>query len=151
VSGAALPRGELGRGTLHLCVDMQRVFAERTPWQTPRMPRVLPNAVRLARAHPASTVLTRFMPPHHPDQRPGQWRRYFERWRELTLDRVDAALFELVAELAAFVPPAMVIDKPAYSPFHDTPFAGLLRARRLQSRQRSTPPARLGRRASHGS
>lgn len=129
MSGPALPHGELGPRTTHLCIDMQRVFAERTPWQTPWMPRVLPKAVQLTRAYPASTVFTRFMPPRHSGERPGQWRRYFERWHELTLAAVGAALFDLVPELAACAPPAVVIDKPAYSPFHDTRLAGLLRTR----------------------
>jgi nicotinamidase-related amidase len=128
VSGPAL-RGELGPGTVHLCIDMQRVFAERTPWQTPWMPRVLPQALQLVRAHAAATVFTRFMPPRRPEERPGQWRRYFERWRELTLEPAGTALFDLVPELAACVPPAVVVDKPAYSPFHGTQLAAWLRTR----------------------
>ena len=39
---APLPHGPLPERTIHLCVDMQNIFAEDTPWQTPWMKRVLP-------------------------------------------------------------------------------------------------------------
>ena len=48
---------------------------------------------------------------------PGAWRRYFHQWEEMTLERIDPRLLELVPSLARFVPPAAVIDKHFYSPF----------------------------------
>jgi len=112
--------------SVHLCVDMQRVFAEDTPWHTPWFRRVLPRVIDLCEAWGERTIFTRFMPPHEPDQRPGLWKRYFARWQELTLNQANPALFDLVPELARFVPPAEVIDKPAYSAFHDTSVCALL-------------------------
>lgn len=68
------------RNAVHLCVDMQRLFAHEGPWPTPWMPRVLPVVTRLAAHNPARTLFTRFIPPEAPQDRPGLWRVYFERW-----------------------------------------------------------------------
>ncbi len=125
-----LPYGPLPPETIHLCVDMQRVFAEDTPWHTPWMPRVLPVVRRIAEAHPEQTIFTRFLPPHRPDQAGGAWRRYYERWRELTLDHVDPAIFDLLDPLRALVPPAASIAKPTYSPWGTPEFDALMQARK---------------------
>src|SRR4051812_36574911 len=61
-----LPFGPLGARTVHLCVDMQNLFAEETPWNTPWMKRVLPVVTRIAEHHPERTVFTRFIPARHP-------------------------------------------------------------------------------------
>jgi nicotinamidase-related amidase len=124
-----LPHGPLPPSTAHLCVDMQNLFAEDTPWRTPWMDRVRPVAARLARHRPERTVLTRFIPPERPEDMPGTWRRYYERWRELTGERADPRLVELVPELKELAPPATVFDKAVYSPFHDGRLAPLLRER----------------------
>jgi nicotinamidase-related amidase len=124
-----LPHGQLPGGTAHLCVDMQNLFAEDTPWRAPWMDRVRPVAARLARHRPERTIFTRFIPPHRPDDAPGAWRRYYERWRDVTGERLDPRLLELVPELKELVPPAVVFDKTVYSPFHDEQLAGMLRER----------------------
>jgi nicotinamidase-related amidase len=127
--GSDLLRAPLTDRTIHLCVDMQNVFAEDTPWHTPWMKRVLPRVVAIAEHRPAATIFTRFIPPVEPDEAPGVWRDYFERWRELTRSRIDPRLLELVEPLGRFVPPAGVLDKPFYSPFHATSLAETLRRR----------------------
>ena len=113
-----LPYGPLTPRTVHLCIDMQAVFAGDTPWHTPWMARVLPVVERIAARHPARTIFTRFIPPASDDPMPGAWRRYWDRWRELTRDRIDPRLLDLLPPLAALVPPARVFDKPVYSAFH---------------------------------
>lgn len=105
--------------TAHLCVDMQNVFAEDTAWRTPWMDRVLPDIVRLARHNPARTIFTRFMPPERAEDAPRRWRLYFSRWREMTRERIDPRLLDLVPALAELIPPARIIDKPVYSPFSE--------------------------------
>ena len=122
----ALPHGPLSRHTVHLCLDMQNLLTEGGPWQTPWMARVLPVVLTIARRHPERTIFTRFIPPHHPEEMQGRWRAYFERWRELTRERVDPRLLELVPPLAELVPPAMVLDKGFYSAFHESRLAALL-------------------------
>jgi nicotinamidase-related amidase len=126
-----LPFGPLTDRTAHICIDMQNVFAEDTPWHTPWMARVLPVVTRIAERHPSRTVFTRFIPPRRPDRMPGSWQRYYERWRELTLERIEPRLIELVPPLAALAPPAEVIDKRVYSPFSESELGDLLRRRRI--------------------
>ena len=45
---SALRFGPLGPRAVHLCVDMQTLFAERTDWHVPWLERVLPAVTRLA-------------------------------------------------------------------------------------------------------
>src|SRR5581483_3709934 len=99
----------------HLCVDMQRLFAEASPWHIPWMPRVLPRIVALAERSPERTIFSRFIPPASPEESDGAWRDYYSEWRSLTREHVDPRLLELVSPLAALVPPAQVIDKSIYS------------------------------------
>jgi hypothetical protein len=44
--------GAPGENAVHICVDMQRMFAEDTEWKMPWLPRVLPNIVSISSAHP---------------------------------------------------------------------------------------------------
>ena len=131
--GDLLPFGPLGGRTLHLCVDMQNLFAEATPWHTPWMGRVLPVVRAIAERHAERTVFTRFIPPPKADDASGSWRRYFARWRDLTRERIDPRLLELVPPLAALVPPAAVIDKGVYSPFAAPELMELLQRRGTDS------------------
>ncbi|WP_055048685.1 cysteine hydrolase [Devosia sp. A16] len=109
--------GPLGANWIHLCIDMQRLFAEQTEWQAPWMERVLPEVVRLVEMQPERTVFTRFIPPRSADDVAGTWRRYYQRWAAMTRDRLEPGLLELIPELAHYAPPARVVDKPIYSPW----------------------------------
>jgi nicotinamidase-related amidase len=71
-----------GRDAVHLCVDMQRMFAEATEWKMPWLERVLPNIIAITSAHAERTVFTRFIPARKPGQGVGMWRHYYERWRQ---------------------------------------------------------------------
>lgn len=124
----ALPFGPLTARTLHLCLDMQRLFSVDGPWHTPWMERVLPVVTRVAERHPHQTVFIRFIPPVTPDQVPGMWRQYFEHWREVTREKIDPGLLRLMPALQALVPPAQVIDKAAYSAFSNPALLRHLRA-----------------------
>jgi len=113
----SLDRPIIGKSSIHICVDMQRLFAEETEWQTPWMLRVLPQVVTLVEAHPNRTLFTRFIPLENPAQGTGTWRRYYEHWSSMTLGKLGRERVELVPELSAFVPPARVFDKRVYSPW----------------------------------
>ena len=89
--------------SVHLCVDMQRIFSVEGPWPMPWMDRVLPVAAALAK-YPDRTVFTRFIPPERPDQMPGMCRRYYTRWRDATREVLDPRLLELMPPLAALSP-----------------------------------------------
>jgi nicotinamidase-related amidase len=125
----ALRFGPLGKDTLHLCIDMQTLFAERTDWHVPWLERVLPTALRLAEVHAACTVFTRFVPPEYPEEAVGSWRRYYEHWRHMTREELNPRLVELVPPLAALAPPATVVDKRHYSPFKEAAFRQVLTRR----------------------
>jgi nicotinamidase-related amidase len=103
--------------SVHLCVDMQRLFSAGGPWPTPWMEKVLPVVVALARRHPERTIFTRFIPPERPEQMPGMWRRYYARWRVATREVLPLELLQLMPPLAALCPPATIIDKTRYSAF----------------------------------
>jgi nicotinamidase-related amidase len=130
---AGIRFGALGAGTLHLCVDMQMMFAEPTDWQVPWMRRVLPAIVRLADAHKEATVFTRFIPPRRPEQMPGVWQRYYQSWPDMLSGRIDPGLLELLPELRVLTPPATVLDKHFYSPFTEPALAGLLQERGIDA------------------
>ena len=103
--------------TVHLCVDMQRLFSEDGPWPTPWMARVLPVIAQIVRGHPERTVFSRFITPVDAREMPGMWQRYYTRWRIATQACVNPGLLELMPELRRYSPPATVIDKTRYSAF----------------------------------
>ena len=115
--------------TVHLCIDMQRIFSSEGPWPTPWMERVLPVVAEIAGSYPERTVFTRFITPPRPAEMPGMWRRYYERWRAATRERIDHHLLELMPPLARLAPPATVIDKTRYSGFAEPRLAAHLRER----------------------
>jgi len=115
--------------TVHLCVDMQRMFAAEGVWPTPWMDRVLPRVTALAERFPERTVFTRFIPPRDPTDMPGQWRALYAGWPQATRRHMDPGLLDLMPPLAALVPPAVVLDKPVYSAFAGRRLNALLRAR----------------------
>ncbi|MGX7703311.1 cysteine hydrolase family protein [Methylobacterium sp. Gmos1] len=129
----ALPNGPLDETAIHVCVDMQNLFARETAWHTPWMGRVLPRIVRLAGAVPERTLFTRFVPAQHPGEGRGCWKRYWERWAEMTVDRLGPEMVELVPELAALTPPAETVDKTVYSPWMEPGLEAALRARRAET------------------
>ncbi len=120
-----LPFGPIGERARHLCIDMQRLFAPGGPWPTPWMERVLPVVATLAERYVERTIFTRFIPPRRPEDMPGSWRLYYERWRDVTLERLDPAMLELLPPLAELASRARVVDKPVYSAF-STPDLTLL-------------------------
>ena len=99
-----LRHGAPGETAVHICVDMQRMFAEATDWQMPWLERVLPNIVSITSAHPERTIFTRFVPAPKPGQGAGMWRHYYERWRSMTIDELGPEMIGLVPDLAKFVP-----------------------------------------------
>jgi nicotinamidase-related amidase len=125
--------GLLGDTCVHLCVDMQRLFAEETPWKTPWMERILPTVHRLVSSKPERTIFTRFVPVRRPEDAHGTWYRYYRRWSMMTIDELGPDRVDLIPELAAFVPPAKVFDKRVYSPWLDGRLDTCLREARIDS------------------
>ncbi|MVA38047.1 isochorismatase family protein [Agrobacterium vitis] len=103
----------------HICVDMQRMFAEDTPWNVPWMDVISPQVIEVASRHRERTVFSRFLPPKQPADAPGMWRFYYEKWWMMTRQHLPSEMLELVPKLAAYTPPAIVFDKRTYSPWVD--------------------------------
>ncbi|MBH0239138.1 cysteine hydrolase [Methylobrevis albus] len=110
----------LGPGTVHLAIDMQRLFAEATDWHAPALAEILPNVVRLAEAMPHHTLYARFMVPPNAESATGRWRRYYERWQGVVGEAIDPALLDLVGPLAPLASPDRFVDKVGYSAFAGT-------------------------------
>ena len=119
--------------SVHLCIDMQRIFMPDGPWATPWMERVLPRVERLAAQRPEATIFTRFITPQDPQDMPGVWRTYYERWRAATRRELAPGMLDLVPELARHTPPAMVFDKPVYSAFAGAKLAAHLAERQVDA------------------
>ncbi|MCS3760224.1 cysteine hydrolase [Bradyrhizobium sp. CCBAU 53351] len=111
------------RDAVHLCIDMQNIFAPGGLWATPWMERVLPTIASIVARYQARTVFTRFITPEDPADRRGQWQRYFHRWHQATRRNLPPSALDLVPALTRFVPPAAIIDKPAYSAFSNPALA----------------------------
>lgn len=122
-----LAHGPLGDNCLHLCVDMQRLFAPGGPWAVPWAQKVLPAIQKLTAEHAERTLFTRFIPAAKPGGGRGSWARYYRRWADVTLSRIDTSLIDLMPELARFVPPAKLIDKRVYSPWTEGRLDAILR------------------------
>ncbi len=119
--------------TMHLAVDLQRLFAERTEWFMPWLPRVLPKVVALAERAPQQTLCSRFVPPASPEDAAGAWRDYYRHWRTMTRNQIDPELLELAGPLNRLCPPERRIDKTVYSAFGHPRLAPALFRRGIQT------------------
>jgi nicotinamidase-related amidase len=109
--------GPIPAGTVHLCVDMQRLFGRDGPWPVPWIEKIQPAVVEIVRHVPAQTIFTRFIPPEDEHTLPGRWQDYYRYWREVTLKHLDERLLGLLPPLQEFVPPAVIVDRHFYSAF----------------------------------
>lgn len=105
------------RRWIHLCIDMQRMFAEQTPWHVPWMREASPQVQEISQRHPQRTVFTRFVPPKRAEDMSGMWRSYYHKWDIMTLDRLGSDMIDLIPSLKVLVPPARIFDKMTYSPW----------------------------------
>jgi nicotinamidase-related amidase len=117
MAAAGLQHGPLGKNCLHVCVDMQRLFATGGPWPISWLERILPTMEEAVSKHASETLFTRFIPANRPGEGIGSWPRYYRRWADVTLAMIDPRLVGLVPPLSRFVPPAKVLDKRVYSPW----------------------------------
>jgi nicotinamidase-related amidase len=115
--GKTKKRDEMLAHWTHLCIDMQRMFAEATPWHVPWMQEVSPQIEELASRHPERTIFARFITPARPEEMSGMWRDYYQKWEMMTRGRLDPVLLDLVPSLKELVPPARLFDKITYSPW----------------------------------
>lgn len=119
--------------TVHLCIDMQCLFAPHGPWPTPWLERVLPVVIRLIEHSPDRTIFTRFITAKSADEAPGRWSAYYRKWHATTRAEIDPGVLELLPELKRHVPPALVFDKSAYSAFSSPALHPFLRERDIDT------------------
>lgn len=124
--------GALPADSLHIVVDMQRLFAEHPDWRVPDLPRLVPPILRLIDLHPRQTLFTRFVTPRRAEDASGQWRHYYRRWESVTLSRMDPGLLDLVPDLAARARPEAILDKRSHGGWESPAFAEAI-ARRQAS------------------
>ncbi len=124
--------GALPPDSLHIVVDMQRLFAEHPDWRVPDLPTLVPPILRLIDLHPRQTLFTRFVTPRRAEDAGGQWRHYYRRWESVTLSRMDPALLDLVPDLAARARPEAILDKRSHGGWESPAFAEAI-ARRQAS------------------
>ena len=103
--------GRLGSDTVHVAVDMQRLFAEDTGWQVPGLADILPNVLRLVGHRPGRTLYPCFITPPSTSAARGVWQSYYRRWPQMTDGRLSPDKLELVAELAGLAPASARIMK----------------------------------------
>jgi hypothetical protein len=82
--------GAPAENAVHICVDMQRMFAEGTDWKMPWLSRVLPNIAAITASHPDRTIFTRFIPARKPGEGSGMWQHYYKRWGSMTIQELGA-------------------------------------------------------------
>lgn len=111
---------KLGPEAVHLCIDMQTLFAANTEWHTPALAGIIPNCEKIVRHAPERTVFTRFMTPQTASEAKGRWQTYYRRWHSVLADRNPESLYDVVPELGGHAPPARIIDKFGHSAF-DSP------------------------------
>jgi nicotinamidase-related amidase len=125
--------GPLTRRAAHLCVDVQNLFLQPTPWHVPWLARILPAIERISLLHPERNIFTRFIPPRRAEELPGTWQRYYERWPQMLQDRLEPHLLQLVPSLEAIAALGLTLDKPVYSPFANPRLLRHLRERSIDS------------------
>lgn len=101
MAAQGLSYGSLGKHCAHVCVDMQRLFAEPSEWATPWITRVLPRIVSLVERKADQTIFTRFIPAARAGQGVGTWKRYYERWASMTIEAIGPEMVELLSPLPA--------------------------------------------------
>ena len=111
---------------VHLCIDMQRIFAKGGIWETPWMERVLPTIAEISARYAERTIFYRFNKHSRQQAEAVQRRSYFHRWKKENRQSLGGGQLDLVPELARYVPPAAIIDKGTYSAFFRSPLANLL-------------------------
>jgi nicotinamidase-related amidase len=105
--------------TVHLCVDMQRIFSSEGPWATPWMERVLPVVLAISQRFPERTVFTRFITPQHAKICPGLGVSITKSGGRRPANNSTSGSSSSCRTLPSWRRLATVIDKTRYSAFFE--------------------------------
>lgn len=114
--------------TRHIVIDMQRMFAEETPWQVPALGQILPNVLMLCDAYAGRNLFAKFMLPASPEAATGAWRSYYDRWSAMTTQNIAPDMQDLVDALVGIARRETIVEKTTYSVFQVPGFAERLKA-----------------------
>ena len=117
----------LGADTVHVVIDMQRLFDEETGWRVADLTALLPQIAKLIEHRPARALYARFITPATIGESKGAWQSYYRQWPQVIQDRLPAGIFDLVAPLARHAAPHQQFDKQGFSAFSGPSFPGMLR------------------------
>jgi nicotinamidase-related amidase len=121
----------LGERWVHLCVDLQVMFREKSAWAFTWPDKMLENVCTICEHNSEKTIFTRFLPVSHPGDGHGSWRRLYQRWDSITIERLGFENVELVPELKRFQYRSRIVDRATYSPWTS-------RILRIELQQRTT-------------
>ena len=123
---SGLKFGALGSKTLHLCIDMQLMFALETKWASEAIWRALPGILKISDRYTSKTVFTRFICPRELNETTGQWTRFYADAEGMLFNNLHPSMMELLPELMKFIPPARIADRKVFSALASTDLRGLL-------------------------
>ena len=116
----------LDADTVHVVIDMQRLFDEETGWRVADLGSVVPPIVGLIAHRPARVLFARFITPSHIEEMKGAWQSYYRQWPQVIRDRLPEGIFDLVTPLVPHAAPRQQFDKMGFSAFSGPSFARML-------------------------
>ena len=117
----------LGADTVHVVIDMQRLFDEETGWRVADLGSVVPAIIGLIEHRPARALYARFITPASLGESKGAWQSYYRQWPQVIQDRLPAGIFDLVAPLVRHAASHQQFDKEGFSAFSGPSFPAMLR------------------------
>jgi nicotinamidase-related amidase len=118
--------GALGPKTLHVCIDMQLMFASETKWSSEAIWRALPAILEISGRYASQTVFTRFICPRDLSETSGQWTRFYADAEGMLSSQLHLSMMDLLPELAKFIPPAKIFDRKVFSALASSELRALL-------------------------
>jgi nicotinamidase-related amidase len=123
---SGLKFGALSPKTLHLCIDMQLMFALETKWASEAIWRALPGILEVSSCYTSQTVFTRFICPRDLSETTGQWTRFYADAEGMLSNNLHPSMLDLLPELIEFIPPARIVDRKVFSAFASSDLRTLL-------------------------
>jgi nicotinamidase-related amidase len=118
--------GALGPTTLHICIDMQLMFALETKWASEAIWRALPAILEISGQYTSQTVFTRFICPRDLSETAGQWTCFYADAEGMLSSKLHPSMMDLLPELAKFIPPAKIVDRKVFSALASSELRALL-------------------------
>lgn len=130
---SGLKFGALGPKTLHVCIDMQLMFALETKWASEAIWRALPGILEISTRYTSQTVFTRFICPKELSETTGQWTRFYADAEGMLSNNLHPSMMDLLPELAKFVPPAKIVDRKVFSALASSELQNILAKNSMES------------------